>query len=345
MSPRAEAPVTTRMLQPEPSGVDNVLLYRPVPQLTGAVTMKPRFVKVTPKMAKDWVAKSEEDDTFRQRVTKVRDVRRWQILMQTDRFVSYLPNGPLCFDENGILLNGKHRLTALAGQDDAFGFLVIDKVPRWMFPFFDTGAPRTLNDVFHISSRASKAQTGSTMRLAMRYEEFLHGKRPGTGWKEWFSQRDEHADVDSFLARREDLNDWYYLGQQIYTACKLNIGAVTVFRYYQSLAWPDGEEQLAEFCNGLAKGAMLAPGKPALVLREWSRASFEQRDRIRGKRELHLLLLFRMFARTLQGDGMGRLQWAYGFPMTMPYHPNGHDAAVKNILTALNEVDADHGRV
>lgn len=336
--------VETRRLSPPLASedADVNLLYRPVPQIEGAPQMKTKWIKVTPEMADDWLLKAESDTTFKQRQTKVRSVRRYQILMETGRFVEYLPNGPLCFDDQGILLNGKHRLTALAGQKKPFGFMVVENVPRFMFSFFDTGLPRSLNDVFHISGQMTKSQTGSSMRLAMRYEEFLYGKRKDIGWKDWAGHRDEHADVDDFLSRRVDLSDWYYVGEQIYRGARLLIASGMAFRFYQSLAWPEGEEQLITFCDSLAKGSMLAPGSPPLALREWSRQSKDLGERIRGKRELHLLLMLRMFALSVQGDKIeGKPRWAYGFPMTMPYHPKGPETAIKNILGALEQMDRE----
>src|SRR5947207_8311126 len=122
-----------------------------------------------------------------------RDVRRWALLMETDRFVHYLPNGPLCFDDEGILLNGKSRLSGVTRQPKAIGFMVVNHVPRWMFTFFDQMRVRSLNDTFIMAGRMTHAQTGSTMRLAMRYEEFLHGLRSPLGWRSWAGERgDEH---------------------------------------------------------------------------------------------------------------------------------------------------------
>lgn len=345
----ASGVVQTRRLKPAELGDDDdaFLLYRPVPQVDEPVPMTTRFMQVTPEQAKKWLEAAlaaEAAGTVRQRPLRVRDVRRWRMLMDSGRFVGYLPNGPLCFNHDGILLNGKHRLTSLVAQDKTFGFLVVENVPDWMFRYFDTGATRTLNDVFHISGRMTKAQAGSTTRLAMRYEEFIFGVRPEIGWKEWPQHRDEHADVDDFLGRREDLMDWYYDARQINKGADLVIASAMVFRFYQSLAWPDGEEKIIAFCNGLSKGAMLAVGNPALVLREWAQERrknpFEQQ--IRARRELHLLLLFRMFALFVQGDSVGKMTWAYGFPMTMPYHPAGHEAAVKNVRAALKDLEREH---
>lgn len=336
------SPVQTRQLAPPDSGEENALLYREAPQIDGDPEMKATFMRVTQEQAREWLYKAEEADRegiIKQRPTSLRDIRRWKILLETNRFIDFLPDGPVCLDEEGLLINGKHRLTAVAQFDRPVGFMVVKNVPRWMFRFFDTGRGRSLNDVFKIAGRATKAQTGSTMRLAMRYEEFLHGKRKEHGWKDWRGQRDEHADVDDFLDRREELSDWYYVGQQIYSGSKLIVASAQVFRFYQSLAWPEGEEQLVSFCDGLAKGAMLAPKHPGLVLREWSRKSFDQKERIEAKRELHTLLLFRHFQLAVQGDRINGVTWAKGFPMAMPYHPDGHETAIKNVLTALAEMD------
>jgi hypothetical protein len=324
----------------DPDDDNAKLLYREVPQIVGDNPMRSSFVTVTPEQARQWLLHAAEDTTFKQRHTSPRDIRRWKILMDTERFVHFLPDGPLCFDDNGVLLNGKHRLTAVVQHNKPVGFLVIKHVPRWMFRFFDTGRGRTLRDVFFIAGMATQAQTGSTMRLAMRYEEVLFGVRPQQGWRDWrIGQRDEHADVEDFIRRRTDLSDWYYVAQQVYNGSKLIIASATVFRFYQALAWPEGEEKIVEFCEGLAKGAMLAPRHPTLVLREWARKGFVEKEKIEAKREVHLLLLFRHFTMFANSERTDRVMYARGFPMPLPYHPEGSDVAVKNVLAALREMD------
>lgn len=343
---RSKAPkaseVTVRSILPAPAvgtPENTQMLYRAVPQIEDPSQLKVEFKMYAPEDVPGLLLMADSDPEFKQRPLKERDVKRWRLLMETGRFVNYLPNGPLCFDPDGMLLNGKHRLTALGRQDRPFGFMVVRNVPRWMFQFFDTMRVRSLNDVFHMAGRMSKAQTGSTMRLGMRYEEFLHGMRPALGWRHWGTERDEHFDVDSFLTRREDLGDLYVAAEQAARGSRLIVASLMVFRFYQQLAWPDGDTELTAFWDGLAKGAMLAPNSPALVLREWARDNYKYKERIHGKRELHLLLLNRMFALSVQGDKVQSLNWAHGFAMTVPYHPDGPEMAVKNILTALDETD------
>jgi len=339
---RPAAGVEIKTLAPAaPEGEpDPHMLYRPVPQIENPQQMKVKFKAYTPDEAQRLLLDADSDTEFKQRPMRDRDARRWAILMETDRFVHYLPNGPLCFDPEGVLLNGKSRLTGVTRQTKPIGFMVVNYVPRWMFKFFDQMRVRSLNDTFVMAGRMTHAQTGSTMRLAMRYEEFLHGIRPSLGWKTWAGERgDEHFDVDDFLARREDLADLYVAAEHCSRPSKLGIAALMVFRFYQQLAWPDGVDVLTDFWDGLKTGAM-PPKSPSLLLRSWARDVWQDKERIQGKRELHLLLLFRYFALHAQGDKLHNLTWAHGFPMAMPYHPDGSEVAVKNVLAALAELDA-----
>lgn len=331
------APVTTRRLAPKPYK-SKIHIIRPVSQIEGAPEMRVSWPKVTPEQAREWVMMADQHSTeFRQRTVPMRDRQRWLGLMETKRFVEYFPGGPLCFDPEGLLINGKHRLTALANFTEPLGFCVIKNVPRWMYPFFDTGRPRTITDVFHISERMSFPQLGSTTRLGMRYEEFLRGERGELNWREWGKVRDEHADVDGFIALRTNLADFYQVADKTYRGSKLVVAALMVFRYYQTLAWPDGEAKVVDFFHALRTGAMVPLGSPALELRDWAKDMYDSRERMFAKRETHLMLLFRMFALYVQGDTLERgMRWAYGFPMTQPYHPDGHEIAVKNILTTID---------
>ncbi len=339
----AEAPVTVRKKAPEwaEDADEEALLYRPVPQLDALPTFKLKYEWFSPEKADKWLRASEADADFRQRPISLAQVRRWESLYKTKRFVNFLPAGPICLDETGVMLNGKHRFTALAGRDvdEDFGFVVFYDVPRWMFAYFDTNKPRTIKDVFHIGARSTGPQTPSAMKLAMRYEEFLAGVRPGPGWRHWSQQRDEHQDVDGFLARRGELQDWYSVGEKINRHARLLVPSVMVFRFYQSLAWSEGDEQITDFCESLVTGANLSPQSPALQLREWARESWYNKDKIFAKRELHLLLLMRAFEQHMLGSRVPRLNWAYGLPMTMPYHPRGHETGLANVKRALGELD------
>jgi hypothetical protein len=340
--PRAvkPAPVETRQLAPEEA--EDKTLHEPVPQLDGTPKFKIKYVWFDPEKANEWLRNASQAEDFRQRPIKLSQVRRWKNLHTTKRFVHFLPNQAICTDEHGVMLNGQHRLTGLAGcpEGTQAGFMVIENVPRWMFAFFDTNSVRTIKDVFHIGNRASRPQTSSGMRLAMRYEEFLKGLRRPTGWRHWNVEKDEHNDIDNFYEKRDELQDWYASAEKLYKRAKILIPSTMVFRFYQQLAWPEGDEQIEEFCEQLYDPYNVPPLHPAKQLRDWSFNAYVDGVQVQAKRETQLMLLFKTFAQAQTGS-RSKLTWAYGQPMTMPYHPKGHEVAVKNVRIALDDIDAE----
>lgn len=341
-----KAEVITRTLAPEAADESReTKLHIPVPQLNEfPPKFKVTYEWFTAAKASEWLREADSHQDFRQRPTTLAGVRRWKNLVITERFVHFLPNTPICVDPDGVMLNGKHRLTGLAGcpEDTKAGFMVISNVPRWMFAFFDTNKNRTLKDVFHIGNRRQGPHTPSAMKLAIRYEEFLLGLRGAGGWRHWTLVKDEHQDVDQFFARRDELQDWHSTGEKIYKTARLLAPAVMVFRFYQSLAWPDGDEKMQEFTNQLAEPpGRLPTNHPVRQLREWSRDIYMNHDQVFAKRETHLMLLFKTFAQVQNSSRPGSLNWAYGMPMAMPFHPKGHDTAVKNVRLALDEIDRE----
>lgn len=332
--------VTTKFLAPEPADEDQQdSLYRPAPQLEGKPPFKVDYPWFTPEKATELLRHSLTDPDFRNRPTTLGQVRRHMNLMRTKRFVHFLPEGAICLDEHGIMLNGKNRMTAISGQTERIGLTVFRDVPRWMFKFMDTGKSRTIRDVFYAGNRTTTPQTPSAMKLGMRYEEFLLGLRQAEGWRRWGSVRDdEHNDVDTFLARRGEMQDWYGVGSAIQRKVHLIAASVMNFYFYQSLAWPEGSDTLQEFCEWILTGGGW-PGSPALALREWSHFSWKNGDKLPAKRELHLLLLLRCFAQFAQRTKVPGIVWAYGHVMVPPYHPTGHDKAIQNVRFALEEMD------
>lgn len=347
-SSASQAGVTITSLAPvDEADIDEGarLLYRAVPEQLEPPPLNMKLPLVTPEQAAAWLKRSEADPMFANRATRINDVRRWRLLMETGRFVQWMPDGPILLDgdlHTGVLLNGKHRYTALAGHNAPLGLVVITGVPRWMMRFFDTGRGRTLNDVFATTRRAmGKRQVGWTLKLALRYEEFLHGRRRGIGWRDWRKHKDEHTDLDEFASRREPLIDLFEVAVPCAKATRLDVHALMVFRFYQELAWPDGVEQLQAFWDGLSKGAMLSAGTPALTLREWGKEQYEQEARLEARRETHLLLLTRFFDATARGERINQLRWAFGMPMPAPYHPDGPAAAAAAVREGLARYDAE----
>jgi hypothetical protein len=341
-SPKAD--VITRSLAPEVAEeIPPGLLYHPVPQVKLNAKTPPFDVSyewIKPDQAEELLRKAALADGFRQRKIAPAEVKRWSNLIQTERFVNFLPNGVLCIDPDGVPINGQHRLCGLIDADKPAGFVVFRKVPRWMFAYLDTGKRRSVKDVLHISGQPTGPQTDSMMKLALRYEEFLQGVRPATGWRHWNAVKDEHEDIDNFFRRRAEIQQGYTIAQRVYSKSKVLVPSAATFLFYQSLAWPAGIENAEDFLADLISGTHLTNQRPSAHLRRFALEIFEEKTPMIAKRELHLLLLMRVFALEMNQSRITRMPWAYGQPMAMPYHPKGHEVAIKTLRSALDDMDA-----
>jgi hypothetical protein len=307
-------------------------LYAPAPQLEGKPPWKIEYLMVDPEIAGDWLTNSGHDDDFRNRPLNHADVGRTAQVMQRGGFVHYLPNGPICFDEKGILLNGKTRLSAVVESGATIGFIVFRGVPRWMFPYMDTGRLKTVKDVLYASHKMDKAGVIAAMKKVIRYEEFLADIRPASGWRHWQKIRDQAADLERIYTQREGLVDYYGSALAIRRGCKLTPTALMLFNFYQWHAWPQGRNELLEFLEALREGSNLKRGSAALSLRNFGRDEYCPTE---GRMEIHLILLFRHFGAFAKDESIPRASWAYGQDMLPPFHPDGPAAAKKALRAAL----------
>ncbi len=312
-------------------------LYAPAPQIAGTPQWTIEYTMVDPETASKWLTDSSEDENFRNRPLNQADLRRTAQVMKRGGFVHYLPNGPVCFDETGILLNGKTRLTAVVESGVTVGFIVFHGVPRWMFPYMDTGRIKTAKDVLHASYKMDKAGIIAAMKKVIRYEEFLAGIRDETGWRHWQKVRDQLADLERIYDLREDLADYYGTALAVRRGCKLAPTALMLFNFYQWHAWPQGRDTLEAFLDGLREGSNLRRGSAALSLRNFGRDEYSPAE---GRAEIHLMLLFRHFGAFAKNESLPRVIWAYGQPMLPPYHPDGPAAAKKALRAALTPLNS-----
>lgn len=318
------------------------LLYRPLAQqLTPEsipFTMRP--VYVTPEEAAEFLFEADNYEGFRPRKRTEARKRHWVSLMETGRFVEFSPEGALCFNPDGICLNGGNRLGAVVEYGKPVGFLRFDNVPDWMSKFFDQGDKRSLAEQMFMNKKDLKPGTTQTVRLGMRFEEFIMGKRSPYGWIDWGRHKDLHSDIDNWIDRRSYVLEYVAEGGRVRKFTQIQQASAVVFMAYQQMAWPQGTEAIEEFLEGMMHGTMLARGNPALTLREWLRSDGFIGHGTHGRREGHLLLMFRHFEAFVQKINMPSVKWAKGMPMAMPFHPKGDKTAVSNIVKAMTKMDA-----
>lgn len=319
---------------------DPLFLYEPIHEQIDPkhIPWKIEYKPVTPQQAQKYLMDADEYTKFGQRKRTPARKKRWLDLMESNRFVEYHPFGPLGFNEDGILMNGGNRLAALAAYSRPLGFLIIRNCPTWIINYIDNNQVRTAREAMFINLKDVTAETQALVRLGLRYEEFLFGKRSELGWIDWSKQRDEHIDLINWMNKREFVLDLIGQAKKVKKATDIPAPSVAAFIAYQQLAWPDGTEMLERFLDGLQLGVMLEKGNPALTLREWAAKDGFIGSYSRGRREGHLLLLMKYFTLFAEGHKIHEVRVARGLPMAMPYHPDGWDTACKNAREALLEM-------
>lgn len=104
-----------------------------------------RKMTITPPMAREIIDKS--DEKFKNRETKRQTVEAYKTNMRDGNWAN---NGiMIAFREDGALVDGRHRLTALAeldGEIESIDFLAVGNIPFGVEHTIDIGRQRTLND-------------------------------------------------------------------------------------------------------------------------------------------------------------------------------------------------------
>lgn len=133
------------------------------------------LIDVTPEMAEEWLARNRRNRRFRPAVANkyMRDMSHglWTF------------NGePLQFDWNEDILNGQHRLTAVAKSGTTQTFLVVRGLPPEAQDTMDSGAKRTPGDVLGLHGYRDGRTMAAMGKLALQIELSPNLARESRNW-------------------------------------------------------------------------------------------------------------------------------------------------------------------
>ncbi len=105
--------------------------------------------KVSPLQAQVWMQKNSINRRFRPGAAK-----RYALIMAAGHWL--LTPEAICFDEEGVLLNGQHRLWAIMETGIAQECVIWENVPRSVFSVIDRGQMRSFADAYGAEKRLSE---------------------------------------------------------------------------------------------------------------------------------------------------------------------------------------------
>jgi hypothetical protein len=130
------------------------------------------FEVITPETARLWLLKCNPNNRKIRRET----VRRYAADMAAGRFI-FNPADPICFDWNGMLLNGQHRLTACVDSGVAFEAWACRNCDPASFVAMDGGQGRTASDDIHLMGIENSPKVAAVARLLTLDERNLLGSK------------------------------------------------------------------------------------------------------------------------------------------------------------------------
>ena len=204
-------------------------------------------VHVTPRMAKDWLLKNYANRP----ITNAR-VEYYLKQMKAGSWHGENDTRPIAITQDGNLIDGQHRLTALVRYNKPLMMWVAKNCPEESRLVIDKGANRTLANTLYMEYEITNA---SRIAAISRLLQVYDGN----------TQKLDRMSVDEVLktiGTYHEQFDWYTKAQK-----HKRLSQATVFA---PLVWVHKKypEKVESFADGLATGEGLLEGSPILKLRE-----------------------------------------------------------------------------
>lgn len=215
--------------------------------------MHSELEKVTPFIAAAYL----ERNTSNRRMS----YHRVEALAEAMRRGEWVFNGDsIRFSDDGTLLDGQHRLSAVVKSGTTQNFLVVRGLPKKVFATIDTGAARSASDVIGLAGVKNQAVASSGARMYLNWKRNGSPAEPGTKYRLSNTQILEFCYSNDLLERAAS----YVAGNGFLK--KFMSPSVACFAY---LAFSDASEGLAtSFLDEVSNKKEIFADSPAFLLRE-----------------------------------------------------------------------------
>ncbi|MET7377919.1 hypothetical protein ABZT08_03695 [Streptomyces sp. NPDC005526] len=214
--------------------------------------MHMEVVDVSPQLAMEWLAHNTNNRPLSKSTVL-------QLAGQIQRGEWQLTHQGIAFDEDGVLIDGQHRLAAIVKSGITVPLTVTHGVPRTAFTVMDTGRKRTGRDALALAGEANATHLAAALRGLHLY---LHV--PNSAWSGGSSVT-SNDQLLVLLDKHPGIRDALHQGISFNRACRITVTAATIGWYVTAEARPDVDQ--TSWIEGLVTGARLDPGDPRLTLR------------------------------------------------------------------------------
>lgn len=237
--------------------------------------IKSSVEKITPAKAAKWMEGAENI----RRVRKHR-VNMWAEKLRRGMFT--LSNDAICVDEDGKLLNGWHRCSAVIETGIPFDAIVLRGMPKSSAIVMDKGLKRLASDSINVPRWANVIAAAAKLYL-MWDKNITHNTAKAA---EIITEEDiielANDNIDEFTAAAEIAS----------SLAKAVGGSTTVWTTFIYRTSQINETSMLEFVNSIRTGANLAQGDPRLAVRNWfinQQVGTRRKSSILNQNALHII--------------------------------------------------------
>jgi hypothetical protein len=258
-----------------------------------------------------------------QRKPILTQIAKWEHMMNRGDWEP-MESDPICIDEDGMLANGLHRITALYFTKLTLPFYVADGVPRHRFANMDKGARRTVAHELQMMGKSSGTHLEVVTRRVHLYLDFPEQKTwtgiPTMSAKEIMEYLEVHPGIEDSvrMARIHEKKD----DPRPVIASR---GAVMIAHYLISRALNGNIELPQKWLHAIGQKS-LPPGSPGRVLGAyWSnpRNADQYKEIGRNKIDVHTKLLINAWNATCRNEFWGEMEEpTRDFRIQMPLVPD-----------------------
>ena len=262
-----------------------------------------RIQTVTPKMAQEWLEGNVDN-------RNLREPRVLQHSQTLQRGEWELTGDCIVFDEDGTLLNGQHRLSAVVVTEIPARFVILRGVPAKTQEVMDTGLARTLGD--QLQRRGVPYYTyvsGALFWLhRMAYSEasgVAHYAEPGMrpSFRQLLKLYEENKELSDEAPR---------IGKHV-NNLKVRAGAtLAIYHRLKQIEDENIEVEVDTFFDKWLTGAELKASDPIFRLREWCLDDAAKRH-TRGRAPDYRYVAYVLTAWNAwrEGKPIRQLKWVY----------------------------------
>lgn len=214
--------------------------------------MHMEVLDVSPQLAAEWLTRNTNNRPLSKSTVQ-------QLVGQIQRGEWQLTHQGIAFDEDDVLIDGQHRLAAIAKAGITVPLTVTHGVPRTAFTVMDTGRKRTGRDALALAGEANATHLAAALRGLHLYLSV-----PNSVWSGGSSVT-SNDQLLVMLEKHPGIRDALHHGIALNRACRITVTAATIGWYVTTEARPDIDQ--SSWKDGVVTGARLESGDPRLTLR------------------------------------------------------------------------------